>query len=187
MPNHPDFSSVPVFFLFLASLLLPAVPAAAQCGHPPNCTFPAYVRVCPAGDISVAGHVADQLGNPCIGSVVHMQFHPPAANTLWSAPTYPFPLASSSTNLSGTVVFWPMVGGCELGGFITYQDNAGVLLGTSQVVVSPDFNADGVVNLADLGLFATAFMGGYSPCADMNQDGVMNLTDVGIFSLHFGH
>jgi hypothetical protein len=44
---------------------------------------------------------------------------------------------------------------------------------------SADMNADGVVNLTDVGRFSTAFNGGYDYAADFFFDGVIQLSDVG--------
>lgn len=51
---------------------------------------------------------------------------------------------------------------------------------------SPDINADGQVNLADLGLFSTDFFGDYSFRSDFFWDGVLNLADVGRLATSFG-
>ena len=49
--------------------------------------------------------------------------------------------------------------------------------------VTPDINGDGVVNLADVGLFASLFFSGaYQAAIDFNCDGVLNLADIGIFA-----
>ncbi len=173
--------------LTLMLLALSAGPALAQCGHPPNCNFPSHITVCPSGDFMVTGQVRDVNGNPCIGSTVHMQFHPPAVGTLWVHPAYPFPVVSATTNLTGTVTFQPMMGGCSPGGFVTFFDNAGVVLGQANTINSPDINGDGIVNLSDVTLLARAFYNGYTPCADLNMDGAITLSDVTLFSRHMNH
>ncbi|MCC6662006.1 MAG: hypothetical protein IT437_14110 [Phycisphaerales bacterium] len=48
----------------------------------------------------------------------------------------------------------------------------------------PDFNGDGLLNLADFGAFQTAFALGQCR-ADMNNDGVLNLSDFGAFTTAF--
>ena len=178
-----------LFFLLAALAVISAAPgdSRAQCGHPPNCSFPSHITVCPRGDIAVVGRVLDINGNPCMASVVHMQFHPPAVGTLWVGPGYPFPLVSATTNLNGTVVFSPMLGGCAPGGFVTFFDNAGVVLGQAQTINSPDMNADGIVDLVDVTRLANAFYSGYQTCADFNMDGIVDLIDVTLFAAHFGH
>ena len=48
---------------------------------------------------------------------------------------------------------------------------------------TPHINGDGVVNLADVGLFVSLFfLGTYQPRIDLNCDGVVNLADVSIFA-----
>ena len=52
--------------------------------------------------------------------------------------------------------------------------------------VSCDINGDGVINLADIGIFAQLFFaGGYQARIDFNCDGVINLADIGIFATCF--
>lgn len=49
-----------------------------------------------------------------------------------------------------------------------------------------DINGDGVVNLADLGLFAQLFFaGGYQAAIDIDCNGVIDLADVGAFVAAF--
>ena len=179
--------SIPFAVVIVSVAILFAGTAAAQCGHPANCTFPNNIVVCPSGDIPVVGQVLDINGNPCAGSIVHMQFNPPAAGTLYSAPSMPFPLLISTTNANGMVSFNPWVGGCSIAGSVSYFDAAGVQLGITMTITSPDISGDGTVNLTDVSLFAAAFFGPYSPCSDFNMDGVMNLVDLGYLAQHLGH
>lgn len=44
---------------------------------------------------------------------------------------------------------------------------------------SADINGDGIVDLADLGLFATDYFGDYNYRSDFHWDGYLNLNDVG--------
>ena len=171
----------------LSVLALLTGSAAAQCGNPATSNFPTHITVCPSGDIAVVGQVLDAAGNPCVGSVVHMQFQPPATGALYPMPGFPFPLLTSTTNLNGFVSFHPHVGGSCLNGAVTFYDPSGVILGTAMTINSPDMNADGCVNLADISLFASVYYGSYSGNADFNMDGVLNLTDVGILAQHLGH
>jgi hypothetical protein len=54
-------------------------------------------------------------------------------------------------------------------------------------VRSPDINADCVVNLIDLGLFAAGFPPQpYDECSDFDCNGVVNLQDLSNFAFHFG-
>jgi hypothetical protein len=52
---------------------------------------------------------------------------------------------------------------------------------------SPDLNSDGIVDLIDLSIFATAFLGAYNYCADYNCDGVIDLIDLSLFAPHWQH
>jgi len=52
---------------------------------------------------------------------------------------------------------------------------------------SPDITGDLNTNLADVGPFSAALNGAYNFCADYFDNGVINLADVGIFSTHLGH
>mgnify|MGYP002395752203 CR=1 FL=1 len=46
-----------------------------------------------------------------------------------------------------------------------------------------DINGDGVVNLADIGLFASLFFSPtYDPRVDLDCDGVISLADIGLFA-----
>ncbi len=51
---------------------------------------------------------------------------------------------------------------------------------------SADQNGDGTVNLADVGLFSSAFFGTYVFGADFYADGVLNLVDVGRLATGLG-
>jgi len=51
---------------------------------------------------------------------------------------------------------------------------------------SSDITGDGVVNLADVGLFSGILFGAYDFSADYFADGVMNLADVGRMALGVG-
>jgi len=53
---------------------------------------------------------------------------------------------------------------------------------------SPDLNQDALVSLPDLAIFAAAFPPGpYDWCVDFNCDGVINIVDVGLFATHWLH
>lgn len=51
---------------------------------------------------------------------------------------------------------------------------------------SPDINADGVVNLSDVAVFANDFFTGYNYRSDYNYDQVINLADVAMFAGSMG-
>ncbi|UCF06128.1 MAG: hypothetical protein JSV33_03625 [bacterium] len=54
------------------------------------------------------------------------------------------------------------------------------------VIKTPDFNADGIVNLADYSLLGDK-MGTTDPCYDLNCDGIVDMLDADIFNLHYTH
>lgn len=66
--------------------------------------------------------------------------------------------------------------------------NGGSLNGTPFALAfnSADLNGDGTVNLADVGLFSSAFFGDYVFGADFYADGVLNLVDVGRLATGLG-
>jgi len=51
---------------------------------------------------------------------------------------------------------------------------------------SPDINGDLVVTLHDLQIFATDYFSAYQYRCDLHRDGVLNLADVSIFAQHYG-
>jgi hypothetical protein len=52
---------------------------------------------------------------------------------------------------------------------------------------SADINADGVVNLTDIGQFAGYFgVGNYGYAADFQFDGIINLSDIGLLAIGLG-
>jgi hypothetical protein len=55
------------------------------------------------------------------------------------------------------------------------------------LVNSPDLNADGQVNLSDVGLFSSDFYGAHRFRSDFFWDGVLNLADVGRLATGIGH
>jgi hypothetical protein len=52
---------------------------------------------------------------------------------------------------------------------------------------SPDENADLVVNLTDVVLFAGDYYGPYDYCSDFYWDGILNLSDIVVLAQHMGH
>jgi hypothetical protein len=57
----------------------------------------------------------------------------------------------------------------------------GVTIRAYDNVKSPDQDGDGIVGLADLVLFSTAFLNGTGGCHDYNDDGVVGLADLTLF------
>jgi len=57
------------------------------------------------------------------------------------------------------------------------------------VLVSPDFNADLVVELADFSMFGLVYKKPwmYDPRMDLNADGEIELSDFSLFGLHYKH
>jgi hypothetical protein len=59
-------------------------------------------------------------------------------------------------------------------------------------IVSPDLNADCLVNLSDLALFGATYGKGcghpdYNDCADYNDDCMISLSDLAYFGAHYQH
>ena len=178
-------SRIPVLGLILVAAALPGL-ASAQCADPTTSTFPTHILLCPSGDIAVRCQLNDSAGNPCAGTVLFMQFNG-CAGSLCPAPGQPFPVLRTTSANTGAAVFQPRIGGCCMTGSVTFYDSTGLVLATVPTVNSPDINGDCTVNLSDIALFAQAFTGAYSRCADFNMDGVLNLTDVSVIAAHFGH
>ena len=60
------------------------------------------------------------------------------------------------------------------------------------VIVSPDINADGFVNLSDLSMFAEAYntqegAAAFNTCCDYNDDGSCDLSDFAYLGQHYQH
>jgi hypothetical protein len=80
-------------------------------------------------------------------------------------------------------------GGCSVGETVHVMV-AGQPLnqpGLHLAFVSADINGDMVVNLADLSIFAAAYLGDYDECADLFVDGGMTLSDLSLFSQVYHH
>jgi hypothetical protein len=101
--------------------------------------------------------------------------------------------ALGKTTMSNTTI---QGGGCipvaglsvVVQGFVI-EDQPACLTATCLAVPvrSPDQNADCIVNLVDLSIYA----GGYPPnpylaCSDLNCDGIVNIQDLSLFAFHFG-
>ena len=52
---------------------------------------------------------------------------------------------------------------------------------------SPDLNADGLINIQDLGKFGLGYPpNGYISCVDQDCNGIINIQDLSKFAFHFG-
>lgn len=96
--------------------------------------------------------------------------------------------ADFNTNASGVTT---MSGGIAGGGWTQnglQVHLAGVAIGVALPINanSCDINGDLVVNLGDVGDFATDFSGAYNFRSDFQFDGVVNLGDIGELSIHNG-
>jgi hypothetical protein len=100
-------------------------------------------------------------------------------------------IADGPTDGSGQTTFsGPFyVGGCSDDNSTNIRVN-GTLLNHPGLPIwfnSPDMNCDFVVNLSDVVIFAPAYYGAYSYCADFYWDGNINLSDVVILAQHIAH
>ena len=86
--------------------------------------------------------------------------------------------ANGETTISGTIA----AGGSSVEGLRLFIGGSPVDDLLPFRVVSPDINADRIVNLSDVAEFAAAYSSGSVPFeADLNFDGLMNLSDVAVF------
>ncbi|MCB1182618.1 hypothetical protein KDM41_04225 [bacterium] len=176
------------FSLFLFALAALGVPllladiARAQCASPATSTFPQIMTVCPSGDITYSAVLRDPAAVPCPNEALTMVFGgscPVACNgvSVFSAVSGP----------TGIVQFSAPMGAC-CAGSASFVDVAGFQLAVVPLIVSPDLNADCRVDLSDLAAFAGLYSTGvYNRCADFNGDGILNLADLTVFAIHFGH
>jgi len=101
-------------------------------------------------------------------------------------------VADQATDINGDTTFSGALraGGCSDDNSLNvYINPYGVLdqAGMAIWVNSPDMNCDLLVNLSDLSMFAQAYFGAYTYCADFHYDGVLDLSDVVQFSSHYSH
>jgi hypothetical protein len=111
--------------------------------------------------------------------------------------------ADSLTNTAGRTTFSGRMagGGCILTGgmYVACQGKTFLDVATCTtpicidiVIVSPDINADCVVNLSDLSFFGGSYNKGpgdpaYDPCCDFNDDDLCNLSDFSFLGEHYQH
>jgi len=93
--------------------------------------------------------------------------------------------ALGKTDMTGV----PSGGGCTQGPMQVVLSGVALPVSQNLTirVNSPDITGDLNTNLADVGPFSAALNGAYNFCADFFDNGVINLADVGIFSTHLGH
>ncbi len=104
---------------------------------------------------------------PCVGGTCPDQNTDDLGITYWSAP--------------------PNAGGHSEGSlFVMVAGIAITDYPLSMAINSADMNGDLVVDLADVGIFATHFYGDYAFEADFFADGTLNLVDVGRLALGLG-
>lgn len=68
-----------------------------------------------------------------------------------------------------------------------FLGGSGLVLGSANLVNSPDMNGDCSVNLTDIGMFAQAYATGLVAPIDFNLDGIVNLADIVLMAGHIGH
>jgi hypothetical protein len=189
---------------FMLVVLVSALPVQAQVD--PTTSFagmptPGWIMVCPAGDgstLAASGtqirvQVFDVTGLPMAGlpsaafevdgvppGGIADGFNPP---NVWDTQPGGF------TNLGGGGY---LLAGTFIAGGVAPQAMVkvmGVLIGGAPLPLrmnSPDITGDGVINLSDIGIFAS-LIGSGDWRADFNGDGLVNLTDIGLLVPHIGH
>jgi hypothetical protein len=111
--------------------------------------------------------------------------------------------ADSLTNTAGRTTFSGRIagGGCILSGgmYVACQGKTFLDVATCStpicidiMIVSPDINADCLVNLSDLSFFGQSYNkqlgdAGYDPCCDYNDDDWCNLSDFSFLGEHYQH
>jgi hypothetical protein len=91
--------------------------------------------------------------------------------------------AAGQTTMSGV----PSGGGCTQGPMQVVISGVALpaLQNLNIRINSPDINGSLVTGLDDVGPFSIALNGVYNFCSDFFDDGLINLADVGIFSTHY--
>jgi len=208
-------------FVIACILLLICSPAGfaqklGECESEVRTTCSLRISVCPAGDFE---HIRTGCGGDSdyIEIIVRDEGYSPVAGIpptdFWmnacDAPQElavcdaPFFLADSMTGPNGRTTFSGQIaaGGCILTGgvFFVVQgktlmdlETCAVPICLDVVIVSPDINADGQVNLSDLSFFGQSYnhqLGEpeYNPCCDFNDDEDCNLSDFSYVGEHYQH
>lgn len=149
--------------------------------------------VAPGGEYPFSVTVKDQFANPINNSAVTVDFTGASSVHLCSGADSGFTVSGATitghTNVSGLVTFTIHGGGSQITGATIKVYADGVQIGSLSRCTSPDLNGDKQINVADLGLFATA-QAGQNLQADLNCDGFVNVADLGLFAssqaLHAG-
>jgi hypothetical protein len=158
-----------------------------------------WYLVCPQGDgddldaigCQIAISVADNTGAPIPG-ILGSDFWMIGANGgLLLCGGSGSSDADSATNSMGMTTMSDecAAGGCDTQVKVVCQ---GIVISSVVpiTVVSPDINADGLVDLIDLAAFAASYQSPPKPydyCKDYNGDGLINLIDFSIFAQHYLH
>lgn len=171
-----------------------ASPLAAQCTYYCEGTVsPAgsVVMVCPMGDAPTLASQGIAIELPFGGPVPEgsIAAREQCGSLVFCVP----PVVDGPPDAAGTATFTGAVAG---GGFADpwlwssgyIPEPPCIVIGVPIRLVSPDINADLVVGLQDLALFAAAWPPNpYDVRADMNGDSVIGLVDLAHFADHFGH
>jgi len=208
--------------LVIAGILLLVVsPAEAgpridECGCELNTSCSLRISVCPQGDFeriaNGCGGDSDYIevyirgvDGDLLSGIPPTDFWMNACNTEYELAVCPAPffLADSLTGPNGRTTFSGQIaaGGCIPSGGIyvvcqgtTIHDYPACAAPACAdvVIVSPDINADGFVNLSDLSFFGQAYnhqLGDpeFNTCCDYNDDDYCNLSDFSYLGEHYLH
>ncbi|MBU8871291.1 MAG: hypothetical protein KOO60_10555 [Gemmatimonadales bacterium] len=209
IPRHSLFISLILFLLIPSAAFtgeqIAGVPDLFESTIETRATHSVSVLVCPGGDgrslnqamlfggeimdATIEIHVRDLNGYPIHGFPMEdIWMEMPGVNFCLGGGRVDF-----HTDSNGYTEFsLPKAGGgwsedFDLVGLINDSPFAVQSTLSSLRMNSPDMNGDGVVNLLDVGLYASVYWEGYSYAADFHWDGLLNLTDVSILAQHFGH
>lgn len=187
---------------------------ARACTVPLNCessaeTAGGVLLVCPAGD----GPTLESIGATIHITLLYclppmpLVWMPP--QDIWiQTPVYPWDdrfcvgngsaavNADAPSDANGQTTISGAIAACGYFDDPLYVFAGGVLLESDAtcdnplplILVSPDINADHVVDIVDFSLFGGVFSaGGTDPHMDFNGDGLVDLIDVSLFGQHFTH
>jgi hypothetical protein len=187
-------SALVVVCLVAAGVASAGIPSASTStveregqGSPGTCD-PDVAVICPASDIGwvlVTVTVRNVYGDPLPGKVVNCYMLTEIwGDCEWCPGENP---QTGTTDGNGQAFFYFHDGGgcCEVQ---FGADCEGVIFNPSPLItiISPDRNADLVVNLTDFILFAGSYFTS-DICFDFNCDGIVDLSDFIIFAAHYNH